>query len=166
MTGEYGLSASVQNPTTKSRNEGAIARSVSDFAGKESIVLNLLNHILHWLWILTQQNRMKVFANHLLASPPIHFFRALVPETDLVIKIAHDDGVVAQIEQARLFGKLLLGLFAFGNIANIALDDLEVAFLVNIADEFHLASLSESGFQRKVLVANKTRFAQFLERVV
>src|SRR5579859_1686113 len=54
----------------------------------------------------------------------------------------------------------LLGPPAFGNVADVALDDFASAFIVEIADELDFAALAPFVLQRQVLVANEMLLLQ------
>src|ERR1041385_335515 len=123
MAGKNRLSICVQDPAAKRRHQSAIPGRLDDFTRKDTILLELFDNLFHWLGKLTLQKGMEMLANDFLPSPAVQSLRALVPERDFVIQVAHDDGIVTEIEQPRFFGELLLRLLAFGDIANIALDD-------------------------------------------
>ena len=58
------------------------------------------------------------------------------------------------------FRQLLLGVLTLGNVPNIALNDVSLAFPVNIADKFDGDVLATFVFERKILVANRAKFLQ------
>jgi hypothetical protein len=53
--------------------------------------------------------------------------------------------------------------FAYGDVANVALDNVLGVFLVNVADEFHFAALARFGLERQIFVANKVSPPQLPE---
>ena len=56
------------------------------------------------------------FAERFLRHVAVSFCGACVPVSDSVVCVANDDGVVGQIQQARLLGELLFVALAFAQI--------------------------------------------------
>jgi len=55
------------------------------------------------------------------------------------------------------------GGFALGDVADVALNDLLVAFLVEVADKLHVPALSIFGLKRQVFVADITLLLQLFK---
>src|SRR5690349_7994466 len=59
---------------------------------------------------------LRVFADHVFGRPAVNFFRALVPEQDVVIEIAHQDRVLCLVQQLGLLANLLFSAFTLGDV--------------------------------------------------
>src|SRR6266404_3853764 len=58
------------------------------------------------------------FAQGFFSRVAVNFFGALVPVSDPVLYVTNDDGVVAQVQQSRLFGEPFFLVLAFSKIDN------------------------------------------------
>src|SRR6202022_782869 len=70
-------------------------------------------------WENRFQQRASNLAFGLRCHPPVHLPRATIPIGDDSIHVAHEDGVMSEIEQISLlaqsfFGPLALGVFGYG----------------------------------------------------
>ena len=61
-------------------------------------------------------------------------------------------------QQALAFG---FSVFAFGDVADVALNDAMTIFLIDIADEFHVGAMPRFGFQWQIFIANIFVLLQF-----
>src|ERR1035437_4136176 len=60
---------------------------------------------------------MRDSAHGLFLGVTVHLFCAVVPKANRAVEVTHNDRVVSQVEKFSLLPQLLLGLFAFSDVA-------------------------------------------------
>src|ERR1044072_3021642 len=73
-----------------------------------------------------------ILATHFFSRPAVNFFRALVPEQNILIEIAYEDGVLRLVQKLGLFANLLLGPFSLRYVA--ANRDVLVRFFFRVQE--------------------------------
>src|SRR5688572_184984 len=59
-----------------------------------------------------------------------------------------------------------LRFFTFGDVADVALNNFVVAFLIEVGNKLHVVALPRFGADRQILATDKPLFVQFSERVL
>src|SRR6185295_8224038 len=59
----------------------------------------------------------RVFAEHFLGRPAVDFFGAFVPEQNILIEIANENGILCLVQQRGLFANLRFSAFTLGDVA-------------------------------------------------
>ena len=108
----------VQDPARKHGQASAVAASVSDFAFPSVLTKQLLVDFRQPRRKFCFQQMVYYFAQCFVSRIAIKFRRPFVPVGDPIVFVANNDGVVGQIQQARLFGELLFVAFALAQIDN------------------------------------------------
>ena len=115
----FGLSLLVthQRPAALDHDLSAVSPHLMHFAFPLSVLNDCLARRIELRGTIFEKELFGVFANHFFSRPAVDFFGALVPEQNVLIEIAHENGILRLVQQRRLFANLLFSAFALGDVA-------------------------------------------------
>ena len=112
------LRVAVKRPAREHGQTAAVPRGMNDLAFPVISTKQLLVDLRQRLGMFRFQQIVGHLAECFLWRVAVNFCCASVPINDPIICVPNEDGVIGQIEQARLFGELLFVAFALAQIDN------------------------------------------------
>ena len=76
---------------------------MDQFSGPAPRAVQFFDHFLHGEREFRAEKNMADLTHRFRARPAIQLLRAVIPITDMSIRITHNDGVMAQVQQAGFF---------------------------------------------------------------
>ncbi len=106
-----------QSPTALSNDLLTVSPDLMHFTFPLTVLNDRLASSIELAGTIFEEKRRCVFAEHFFSRPAVDFFGAFVPEQNILIEIAYENGILCLVQQCGLFANLLFSAFTLGDVA-------------------------------------------------